>query len=292
MQRLDGKILAEKLEERLKQRLLSIQERKPPTLVVFLVGEHLPSQVYVRNKRRACERVGIRFILKTYSDDVTEKELVEEVICMSKDDTVDGILIQTPLPQHIAFENVIDALSPEKDVDGFHPMNVGKLLLGREDGFVSCTPLGIQTLLAHYGVVLEGKNVVILGRSAIVGKPLAALLLQKNKEANATVTVVHRATPNPKIYTRQADILIAAMGAPRSIRGEDVKEGVVIVDVGINQESDATMKRGYRLVGDIDFPSVKDRCAAITPVPGGVGPMTIAMLLENTMKSYEKRHLV
>ena len=259
-----------------------------PGLVVVLVGEDPASAVYVRNKGKACEEVGMTSETIRLPATTPEAELVDLVKKLNNDPKWHGILVQLPLPKHISESKIINAIDPAKDVDAFHPYNVGKLLIG-EPIFMPCTPAGAQQLLLRSGYDPAGKHVVICGRSNIVGKPMAAILIQKQPGANATVTMVHTRTKDMASYTRQADILIAATGVPRMIKGDMVRDGVVIIDVGINSVVDPTHPKGRRLVGDVDFESVKDKAEAITPVPGGVGPMTITMLLKNTLKAASLR---
>lgn len=285
---IDGKKIAEEIQEELKNKVALVKGRKPG-LAVILVGEHAPSQIYVNRKTQACIACGMHSIKRIFPSSITQKELVAEVEKLNQDPQVDGILVQLPLPQQIDTKTVTETIDPAKDVDGFHPINVGKLLLGMDDGLISCTPLGIQTLLTRTGISTAGKHVVILGRSNIVGKPLAALLMQNNPTANATVTVLHSKSENIKEICQTADILIAAMGQPFFVKSDMVKQGAVIIDVGTNRVEDKNQKTGYKLVGDVDFANVKDKCSYITPVPGGVGPMTIAMLLSNTWLSFSRR---
>lgn len=280
---LDGKKAALAIEKELAADIKRLAGR-PPTLVVFLVGSHPASEVYVRNKQRACQRVGIHSVLERRADTISYEAMIQEVEACNRNPAVDGILIQLPLPSHILARDLMEVVSPEKDVDGFHPLNLGKLLEGRRDGFVACTPLGVRVLLHRYKISTEGRHVVILGRSEIVGKPLAALLLQKSSWGNATVSIAHRQTENLAALTKQADILIAAMGSPRFVKASMIKKGVVAVDVGTTPETNFEGEK--RMVGDIDFEQVSPLCHAISPVPGGVGPMTVAMLLANTWKSY------
>lgn len=259
---------------------------RTPCLALIIVGSHPASEVYVKFKAQACEEVGIHSIRKVFPETMSEKELLDEVERLNRDEKVDGILVQLPLPAHINPALVMQTITPAKDVDGFHPINLGKLFMGETDGFVPCTPLGISFLLDHCGIDTRGKHAVVVGRSNIVGKPMAALLLRKGRGGDATVTVAHSQSHDIPALCRTADILIAAIGKPRYITTEMVKEGVVVIDVGINRVQGGAAK----LIGDVDFENVKDKCAAITPVPGGVGPMTIAMLLNNTLKSYLQSH--
>ena len=254
----------------------------PPGLAVILVGENPASVSYVTAKERACKETGIRSFALRLPADVPQSRLLAEIRRLNGDRAVHGILVQLPLPKHIDESEVIRAIAPEKDVDGFHPVSLGKLLLG-EDTFVSCTPAGILEMLKRSGVETAGRHVVVVGRSNIVGKPVANLLLQKR--ANATVTVCHTGTPDLGQFTRQADILVVAAGRPGTVTAGMVKPGAVVVDVGVNRVPDASKKSGFRLVGDVDFDGVAAIASRITPVPGGVGPMTIAMLLSNTVKS-------
>ena len=254
----------------------------PPGLAVILVGENPASVSYVTAKERACKETGIRSFALRLPADVPQSRLLAEIRRLNGDRAVHGILVQLPLPKHIDESEVIRAIAPEKDVDGFHPVSLGKLLLG-EDTFVSCTPAGILEMLKRSGVETAGRHVVVVGRSNIVGKPVANLLLQKR--ANATVTVCHTGTPDLGRFTRQADILVVAAGRPGTVTADMVKPGAVVIDVGINRVPDASKKSGFRLVGDVDFDGVAAVASRITPVPGGVGPMTIAMLLSNTVKS-------
>lgn len=255
-----------------------------PGLAVVLVGADPASQVYVRSKRKTCADLGIASFAHDLPADCTERRLLGLIARLNADPKVHGILVQVPLPKQIDEQRVLNAIDPDKDVDGFHPVNVGRLLNG-EDAFVSCTPAGCQELLLRAGFDPSGKHVVVVGRSNIVGKPVAALLMQKARGANATVTVCHSRTRNLAAITRQADILIAAIGVPEFVKARMVREGVVVIDVGVNRVPDDTKKSGHRLVGDVDFKGVSKKAKAITPVPGGVGPMTIAMLMRNTVKA-------
>jgi methylenetetrahydrofolate dehydrogenase (NADP+)/methenyltetrahydrofolate cyclohydrolase len=253
-----------------------------------LVGDDPASLSYVKAKEKGALEIGITENTIRLPADTPESKVIEVVEDLNRNPQVDGILVQTPLPVHIDTEKVLYYISPEKDVDGFHPVNLGKLLRG-QPCFLPCTPHGIQQMLVRCGYDPAGKHVVICGRSNLVGKPLAAILLQKAKGANATVTVVHTGTGHIANFTRQADILVAAMGSPLCITADMVKEGAVVIDVGVNRVEDKTKEKGYRLVGDVDFAAVKEKAAAITPVPGGVGPMTVTMLLQNTIESAGRR---
>ena len=280
---IDGKKTSGIILEELKAEVAALRAKGvQPGLAVVLVGEDPASQVYVRSKRRTCADLGIASFSHDLPANATEKRLLTLIAKLNADPKVHGILVQVPLPKHMDEQRVLNAISPDKDVDGFHPVNVGRLLNG-EEAFVSCTPAGCQELLKRWGYDPAGKHVVIVGRSNIVGKPLAALLMQKAKGANATVTVCHSRTKNLAALTRQADILVAAIGVPEFVTARMVREGAVVIDVGVNRIPDATKKSGTRLVGDVAFAGVAKKARAITPVPGGVGPMTIAMLMRNTV---------
>jgi methylenetetrahydrofolate dehydrogenase (NADP+)/methenyltetrahydrofolate cyclohydrolase len=282
---IDGKAIAAQIKTEVKDEVTQLKARGiEPCLAAVLVGDVVASKVYVGNKRRSCEQVGMSSVLRTLPADVPEQELLDLIDGLNNDSTVHGILVQLPLPGHIDETKVLQRVSPAKDVDGFHPINVGKLVIGF-DTFKSCTPAGIQELLIRSGVDIVGKHVVILGRSNIVGKPMANILMQKHKHANATVTVCHSRTRDLPALARQGDILIAAMGQPEFVKPEMVAAGAIVIDVGINRVDDPASKKGYKLVGDVDFASVSKVASAITPVPGGVGPMTVAMLMVNTLKA-------
>ena len=281
---IDGKKVAADVRARL---VKEIEELKAaghtPGLAVVLVGEDPASQVYVGSKVKACAELGIYSQKWALPAETTQEELVQLIHQLNADDRIHGILVQSPPPPHIDEEAVILNIDPRKDVDGFHPANVAKLVLEDETGFVPCTPLGCMELLAAYGIPTAGKHAVVIGRSRIVGKPMANLLV--SKKANATVTIAHSRTADLPGLCRTADILVAAVGRPEMVKADYVKPGAVVLDVGINRIEDASKPRGYRIVGDVDFEAVKDSCSAITPVPGGVGPMTIAMLMANTVKA-------
>ncbi len=285
---IDGKQVAAEMRAELKDEAAKLKKKGiVPGLGVILVGEDPASQSYVTAKERACEDIGL------YSDDnrlaanTSQADLMALVEKMNNDPRINGILVQLPLPKGLNEAEVLLAIDPAKDVDGFHPMNVGKMVVG-EKAFLPCTPHGVIQLLIRSGVKLEGAEVAIVGRSNIVGKPLANMLIQKNATGNATVTVCHTRTKNLAEHTRRADIVIAAAGRPNTVTADMVKDGVVVIDVGVNRVEDATKKRGYRLVGDVDFEAVKEKASFITPVPGGVGPMTITMLLYNTVESAKR----
>jgi methylenetetrahydrofolate dehydrogenase (NADP+)/methenyltetrahydrofolate cyclohydrolase len=281
---LDGKALAEEIRGEVATGVAEMQQKHgvTPGLAAVLVGDDPASAIYVRNKRRACDEVGMFSDSILLPVDSTNEQVLASVQSLNNDPRFHGILVQLPLPPQIDERLIIESLDPDKDVDGLHPFNVGKLVQGRAD-FVPGTPAGIQQILLRNGHDPEGANVVVCGRSDIVGKPMALLLMQRADGANATVTVCHTRTKNIAEITRQADILVAAIGRPNAITADMVKEDAVVIDVGINRVNDASRKRGYRLVGDVDFEAVSEKAAGITPVPGGVGPMTIAMLLVNTL---------
>ena len=285
---IDGKKISEVIKAEVNERtaLLKATRGITPGLAFILVGENPASQSYVRSKGKACEEVGFYSVTEKMPVDTPESLLLSKVMEFNEDPRIHGLLVQLPLPDQISEQKVIEAINPDKDVDGFHPISIGRLVAGVK-GFRSCTPAGIQELLIRSGNDPSGKHVVVAGRSNIVGKPIANILLQKQKWANAIVTVVHTGAKDLSAYTRTADILIAAIGRPECITGAMLKEGVVVIDVGINRVEDPSKKSGYRLVGDVDFQSASRVARAITPVPGGVGPMTIAMLLMNTLQAAE-----
>lgn len=282
---IDGKLISAEIRSEVAAEVVRLKAAGvEPGLAVILVGENPASVSYVTAKERACEEVGIRSFPIRMTADTEEAVLLAEIERLNQDPAVHGILVQLPLPKHIDEAAVIRAISPEKDVDGFHPISLGKMVLG-EDTFLPCTPHGIVQLLRRSGVETSGKHVVVVGRSNIVGKPVANLLIQKGAGANATVTICHTGTKDMASFTRQADILIVAAGRPNTVTADMVKPGVVVIDVGVNRIEDATKKNGFRLVGDVDYPAISQIADKITPVPGGVGPMTIAMLMANTAKS-------
>jgi methylenetetrahydrofolate dehydrogenase (NADP+)/methenyltetrahydrofolate cyclohydrolase len=286
---IDGKQVAADIRAELKTEVAGLATHGIfPGLGVILVGEDPASQSYVRAKEKACAEAGIYSDDNRIPADTTQETLIALVEQMNNDPKIHGILVQLPLPKHIDESAVIGTILPEKDVDGFTPGNVGRLVIG-EDCFLPCTPNGVVQLLARSGVEISGSHVVVVGRSNIVGKPVANMLLQKKENANATVTICHTGTKDMASFTRQADILIVAAGWPNTITADMVKEGAAVIDVGVNRVEDASRKNGYRLVGDVDFEGVKQRASVITPVPGGVGPMTITMLMVNTVES-AKRH--
>lgn len=256
-----------------------------PGLAVILVGDDPASRAYVGMKDKKCAELGMHSLKIEMSATATEAEVIERVRQLNDDVTIHGILVQMPLPKHISEPNVIESISPAKDVDGLHAQNLGKLAAEDPTGFVPCTPLGCQRMLIESGIETSGKHAVVLGRSLLVGKSMAYLLMSKGEGGNATVTVAHSRTQDLASITKQADILVAAIGMPKFVGSEHVKDGAVVIDVGINRVEDPTAKRGYRLVGDVDFDAVAEKCEAITPVPGGVGVMTIAMLMRNTIRA-------
>jgi methylenetetrahydrofolate dehydrogenase (NADP+) / methenyltetrahydrofolate cyclohydrolase len=284
---LSGKAIAEEIQKEIKDKI-SLQSLSPG-LAVILLGNHPSSLAYISMKRQACASVGIRSSFHHLPETTSENDLLKIITDLNHDSTIDGILVQLPLPRHINHEKIVESIAPQKDVDGFHPYNLGKLLLGFSGGFIPCTPLGIKILLERSNISLVGQHVAILGRSAIVGKPLAALLMQNAPGCNATVTMIHSQSNNIKELTLKADILVAAIGSPRFVKEDMVKEGAVVIDVGINREEDLQMPKGYRIVGDVDFNGVEKKCLAITPVPKGVGPMTVTMLLHNTLLSHQRK---
>ncbi|MBI4430025.1 MAG: bifunctional methylenetetrahydrofolate dehydrogenase/methenyltetrahydrofolate cyclohydrolase FolD [Ignavibacteriales bacterium] len=283
---IDGKKIAEEIKREVKDQTKKLRETKGiiPGLAFILVGENPASQVYVRSKGKACDEMGFYSVTERRATEIAEKDLLAMIDEFNHDAKIHGILVQLPLPKHISEQKVIEAIDPRKDVDGFHPMNVGKLVIG-EETLKPCTPAGVQELLLRSGNNPAGKHVVIVGRSNIVGKPVANILLQKQAGANAVVTIAHTGAKDLLPYTKSADILIAAIGKAGAVTGEMLKEGVVVIDVGINRVEDSSAKNGYRLVGDVHFESASKVAKALTPVPGGVGPMTIAMLMKNTLKA-------
>jgi methylenetetrahydrofolate dehydrogenase (NADP+)/methenyltetrahydrofolate cyclohydrolase len=285
---IDGKKIALEIRNELKEKIsmLKAEGKNVPGLVAIIVGDDPASHIYVASKGKACSEIGMRTKTETFDADISEDELLEVIKYYNGNKDYHGILVQLPLPKHINEDHVIETISPTKDVDGFHPVSIGNLVIGK-DTFAPCTPAGIQELLKRYKIETKGKHVVVVGRSNIVGKPIANIMLQKADGANSIVTVVHSAAKDISYFTKQADILIAAIGKAEMIKAEMVKEGVVVIDVGINRIDDITKPKGYRIVGDVDFENVSKKSSFITPVPGGVGPMTIAMLLSNTFKAFK-----
>ena len=287
---IDGKATATAIKAEIAQEVAKkvAAGERPPHLVAVLVGHDGGSETYVKNKVLACEACGFKSTLVRYENDVTEKELLDKVAELNADDSVDGMIVQLPLPRHIDEQKVVMAIDYRKDVDGFHPVNVGRMAIGLPC-FISATPLGILTLLRYYNIPTSGKKCVILGRSNIVGKPMAQLMMQK-QFGDATVTVCHSHSATLKDECRNADIIIAAIGSPGFVTADMVKEGAVVIDVGTTRVPDATKKRGYRLSGDVRFDEVAPKCSYITPVPGGVGPMTICSLMKNTLAAGNKTY--
>lgn len=286
---IDGRAVAAQIQSELKQRIAALQARGiPPGLAFVRVGEDPASKVYVGRKEKACAELGIVSETHVLPELTSESDLLGLLAKLNSDPRLHGILVQAPLPKQIRQEVVYATVQPTKDVDGFHPVNVGKLMLGDATGFQPCTPAGVRELLVRAGVKTEGAEVVILGRGNIVGKPMAAMLCQKGRTANATVTICHSATRDIKLHCRRADILVAAMGVPEFVKADMVKPGATVMDVGVNRVPDATTKSGSRLVGDVAFAEVQPIAGKITPNPGGVGPMTIAMLMQNTVRAAEQ----
>jgi methylenetetrahydrofolate dehydrogenase (NADP+)/methenyltetrahydrofolate cyclohydrolase len=288
-ERIDGTAIALAIRAEAAEKTKALLARGvKPGLAVVLVGEDPASAVYVRAKGKACEEAGMHSVTIRLPAETTQAALLAQVQALNEDKAIHGILVQMPLPKHIDPDLIIRTIRPEKDVDGFHPVNVGKNLIGERDGFVPCTPAGVLEMLIRSGTQTKGAECVIVGRSNIVGKPMMALMVQQREGANATVTVCHSATKDLAAHTRRADILIVAAGRPNMVTGDMVKPGAVVIDVGINRIADATTKSGTRLVGDVDFAGASAVASKITPVPGGVGPMTIAMLLQNTVRAAER----
>ncbi len=282
---IDGKKLSDEIRQELKENTSKLKNNSGiiPGLAVLQVGENSASSVYVNSKQKACIELGYHSIVEKVSNQITEDEILEIVKKWNESDEIHGILIQLPLPKHIDEQKIITSISPDKDVDGFHPFNVGKLVIGLP-GHISCTPYGITEMLKRYNINTKGKHTVVVGRSNIVGKPIANLMYQKKEYANSVVTICHSASEDISYYTKQADILIVAVGVANLIKKEDIKKDAVIIDVGINR-IDYDNEKGYKIVGDVDYEDVFEKASAITPVPGGVGRMTIAMLMQNTYNS-------
>jgi methylenetetrahydrofolate dehydrogenase (NADP+)/methenyltetrahydrofolate cyclohydrolase len=285
VQILDGKATAEAVQDQVQSQVLQLEGGGKPVLTLLQVGEDPASSVYVRTKARMSERCGIESRYEHLPADITEVALIATLRRLSEDPGVHGILLQLPLPSHINQDRAIASIAPMKDVDGFHPENLGLLASGKPR-YVPCTPLGIREILLRYDIDTSGKNAVVLGRSIIVGKPMALLLTMKGPGGDATVSICHSRTKDIGAISHKADIVIAAMGVPHFVTADMVKDGVVVIDVGINRVDDASAKKGYRLIGDVDFDAVKEKASYITPVPGGVGPMTVAMLMSNTLRAY------
>ena len=291
MELLDGKKTAALVQEAIAEEVRQIVTKghRPPHLVAILVGNNGASMTYVNNKVTACERVGFASSVVNLPEDISQEALLEEIEKLNKDKSIDGFIVQLPLPKHINEQEVLLTVNPDKDADGFHPTNFGRMALGL-DAFIPATPYGILELLTQYKIPTDGKHVVVIGRSDIVGRPISILLSQK--PWNATVTLTHSRTQNLSKITQEADIIIAALGIPNFLKAEMVKEGAVIIDVGITRVADTSAKKGFRIVGDVDFEQVKHKASYITPVPGGVGPMTIAMLMKNTLNAYKRTHKI
>ena len=289
---LDGKKTSADIKEEIAAEVTKIikQNKRPPHLAAVLVGEDGASMTYVKNKVRACEKVGFESTLIRLKDSTTEEELLQQVHALNADDSIDGFIVQLPLPSQINEEKILLAVDPKKDVDGFHPTNFGRMAL-EMDSFISATPFGIMQLIERYEIETSGKNVLVVGRSNIVGRPMSILLSQKKPFANATVTLAHSRTKNLKELSLQSDIIVVALGIPNFLKADMVSEGTVVIDVGITRVDDASSTKGYKLVGDVDYDQVAPKSSHITPVPGGVGPMTIAMLLQNTLLAYQRYQL-
>jgi len=288
---IDGKKIAENIKIRLKKEIDLLRDKGVvPCLGVILVGNNPASKIYVNMKEKECIKLGITSEVRGLKEESSQEEVIKNIEEFNNNKDVNGILVQLPLPNHLNESEILMRVNPEKDVDGLHPINFGKILAG-EPNFIPCTPAGILEIFEYENIDPEGKHAVIIGRSNIVGKPLAALLMRKAKGGNATVTICHTRTKNLAHFTRQADIVIAAMGVPEGIKGDMVKEDSVVIDVGVNRVDDPLSKKGYRLVGDVHFESVEKKAKAITPVPGGVGPLTIAMLLKNTVYAAKIQNL-
>lgn len=286
---IDGKRISEEIKNELALKVKLKKEilGKVPGLVTILVGENPASLSYVTMKGKACNQIGMYSVLEKYDSNISENELISIIEKYNNDDNIHGILVQLPLPKHINEDRIIETINYKKDVDGFHPINMGNLVIGK-DTLYPCTPYGIMELIKRYEIETKGKHCVVVGRSNIVGKPIANMMLQKKEGANCVVTVCHSAAKDLSVYTKQADILIAAIGSPNFINGDMVKNGAVVIDVGINRVEDNNEKKGYRIVGDVDYNSVAEKASYYTPVPGGVGPMTIAMLMKNTYTAFCK----
>lgn len=287
---IDGKEISRRIQNEIALEVQNIvaEGHRPPCLVAILVGNDGGSESYVANKIKACANCGFESRLIRFDNDVTEEKLLQTIGELNNDDGVDGFIVQLPLPRHIDEQKIIEAIDPSKDVDGFHPVNVGRMTVGLPC-FLPATPAGIIEMLARYNIETSGKHCVVLGRSNIVGKPMSLLMMRKHTPGNCTVTVCHSATPDIAKITRTADIIIAALGSPGFVTADMVKEGAVIIDVGTTRVADATRERGWRLCGDVDFENVAPKCSFISPVPGGVGPMTIVSLMKNTLQAAKNR---
>jgi methylenetetrahydrofolate dehydrogenase (NADP+)/methenyltetrahydrofolate cyclohydrolase len=288
---LDGKVASAAVKETIKKETIALLEnnKRAPHLAAILVGNNGASETYVASKVKNCEEVGFISSLIRFESDIDEKILLDKIIALNNDDSVDGILVQLPLPKHISEAKVIETISPNKDVDGFHPINAGKLVQGLPS-FIPATPYGIMLMLEHFNIQTKGKHAVVIGRSNIVGRPMSILLSSNLPYGNCTVTICHSHTPNLNEICLQGDILVAALGKPEFVKEDMVKDGAVIIDVGITRVADATAKKGFRIKGDVAFNEVSTKASAITPVPGGVGLMTIAGLLKNTLQAYKAKY--
>ncbi len=288
---IDGKKISDQIKAEIAAQVeqMLAEGKKRPHLAAILVGHDGGSETYVAHKVKACEQCGFKSTLIRFEDNITEQTLLDRIAALNADPDIDGFIVQLPLPRHISEQKIIEAIDPAKDVDGFHPQNVGRMAIGLPC-FLSATPAGIIELLSRYNIDTRGKHCVVLGRSNIVGKPVATLMMQKAAPGNATVTVCHSATPNIAEITRQADIIIAALGQPGFVTADMVKDQAVIIDVGTTRVPDPTRKSGFRLRGDVDFDNVAPRCSYITPVPGGVGPMTIVSLMKNTLQAAQAKN--
>lgn len=291
MKILDGKLAAQAVKEQLREAVEGLKTvgKRVPHLAAILIGDNGASATYVAAKVKACEETGFTSTLLRYETSISEAQLLEKITEFNNNPSINGILVQLPLPAHIAEEAVIKAIDPAKDVDGFHPVNLGKMMQG-QPGFIPATPYGIMLLLEHFQIETAGKHAVVIGRSNIVGRPMSILLSGNNQPGNCTVTLCHSRTKELEAHCKQADIIVAALGKPEFLQASMVKEGAVVIDVGITRVKDDTKKSGFRLLGDVHFESVAPRCSWITPVPGGVGPMTIAALLKNTFQACQQRH--
>ena len=291
MEILDGKIVSQSVKDELKAEVIQLvkSNKRLPHLAAILVGNNGASETYVASKAKNCEEIGFKSSLLRLNEDITEAELINAVIKLNADETVDGILVQLPLPKHMDEQKIINLIDPSKDVDGFSPVSIGKMVLGLPS-FIPATPYGIMLMLEHYNIETSGKHAVVIGRSNIVGRPISILLNQNNKYGDCTVTVCHSRTKNMKELCLQADIIVAALGKPNFLTADMVKENAVVIDVGITRVADASKKSGFAIKGDVDFENVSPKCSYITPVPGGVGLMTIAALLKNTFNAYQQRN--
>lgn len=291
MQILNGKEASQAIKDSLKIEMaqMAVNGKAVPHLVAILIGNNGASETYVASKVKACQEVGFKSTLIRLEEDISSLKLLDMIMDLNRDPEVHGILVQLPLPKHISEEEVINTIDPNKDVDGFHPNNIGRMILGHPT-FIPATPYGIMLLLEHYKIETKGKHAVVIGRSNIVGRPMSILLSENREQGNCTVTICHSHTKNIKELCQSADIIVAALGRPNFVTADMVKEGAVIIDVGITRVPDNTKKSGYRIAGDVDFENVAPKCSFITPVPGGVGPMTIAALMKNTFKACALKH--